>query len=76
MSPGEDSYRDSINSGSAYDAGIHLLRKVLLQYAPHFVSRGQIVTALEDRTLANVSWVIPSDKLSDWLIAIAGIQQN
>jgi phospholipase C len=66
--PGEASYRGAIKSGNAYDAWNPFAAKTSTyteQYAPHFVSRGQIVTDLQDGTLPNVSWVIPSDKLSE-----------
>jgi phospholipase C len=68
ISPGEASYRTAVKSGDAYYAWNPFAAKTSTyteQYAPHFVSRGQIVTDLEDGTLPNVSWVIPSDKLSE-----------
>jgi phospholipase C len=68
ISPGQAGYRDAIKRGSAYDAWNPFAAKASTyteQYAPHFVIRGQIVTDLDDGTLPTVSWVIPSDKLSE-----------
>jgi phospholipase C len=68
ISPGEASFRDAIKSGDAYDAWNPFAAKgstYTEQYASHFVSREQIFDDLEDGTLPNVSWVIPSDKLSE-----------
>jgi phospholipase C len=58
----------AIRNGDAYDFWNPFAAKASSyseEYASHFVERGQIFSDLENGILPNVSWVIPSDTLSE-----------
>jgi len=66
INPGD--YRNAVNSGDAYDFWNPFAAKTSSyteKYAPHFVRRDQILSDLQNGSLPQVSWVMPSDKLSE-----------
>ena len=61
-------YRNATINGDAYDFWNPLAAKpssYTEKYAPHFVRREQIFSDLKNGSLPQVSWVMPSDKLSE-----------
>jgi phospholipase C len=68
IDPGDNIYTEAIRNGYAYDFWNPFAAKASIyseEYAPHFVERGQIFSGLENGSLPNVSWLIPSDQLSE-----------
>jgi phospholipase C len=61
-------YKNATINGDAYDFWNPYSAKpssYIGKYAPHFVNREQIFSDLKNGSLPQVSWVFPSDKLSE-----------